>query len=300
MKSFTELSNLFGDLTKNTNAANISLGEELLNDDHRFILSSFPWPFLEKQTTINSVASQQNYKLPGDIDKLLNVTLTVGTTVYTPREVPGRRFWDRLNQTTSTKSDTPQWFFQFGNEILFYPTLSSSSNTITFNYRQRIRNLSVADFTSGTITTATNGDETIIGSSTNWTIGMANKWIKITDSNAADQGDGIWYEIGSITDGTNLELVAPYEGTSISSGTANYILGDVPQLPAAFQQLILWRPLADYWYRNDDADLAVYYERKFATGFELLKDNYGNKTDSVVIDTGIDEDLINPNLTITL
>lgn len=302
MKSFTESRNLYGSLTKNTNAANLTLADELLNDEHRKIITMHPFSFLEKSSTISTVASQQAYDQPGDLDKLINVTVSNGSIIHTPIYKPSRIFWDMVNdQSTPTKSDTTELFTIFGKQVLFYPTPSSSGNTITFYYRKRIRKMSIADYTTGTIVTTVNGDETIVGSTTSWTAGMADKYIKITSTNAANVGDGEWYEIDSITDGTNLELVAPYEGTAITAGSAAYILADVPLLPESFHDIILWRPLADYWFRNDDADLAAYYLGKFADDFKSLVTSYGSPTDNIIVEEGLEDRIIrNPNLFIEL
>ena len=302
MKSFTTLRNLYGDLTKNTNAANLTLADILLNDEHRKIITSHPFSFLEKSSTEVTVASQQPYDLPGDLDKLANVTISHGSIIDTPIYKPSRIFWDMVNdQATPTKSDTVELFTIFGGQVLFYPTPSTAGNTITFYYRRRIRDMSVADYTTGTIVTTVNGDETIVGSGTSWTTGMADKYIRITSTNAANVGDGKWYEISSITDGTNLELVAPYEGTAITAGSGAYTLADVPLLPESFHDIILWRPLADYWFRNDDADLAKFYLGKFKDDFKSLITSYGSPTDNIIVEEGMgDRQPRNPNLFVEL
>ena len=157
--------------------------------------------------------------------------------------------------------------------------------------------MSVADYTTGTVTSV-NGDETIVGSSTLWKAGMADKWLRITHTNDASKGDGIWYEIDSITDASNLELRSPYEGVA-SSGT--YTLADMPFLPEAHHQLILWRPLAQYWALNKRTDLANLYNGKFADDFSLLKKNYTAETDNIIIEDGLDHHHPNnPNLFLTL
>lgn len=299
MLTYTTLRNRAGKWTKDSSSSHLTDLDSELNSEHRWILSSKPWPFLEKSYTDTTVASQANYPKPGDADKINTITVKVGTTIYTPRQIHSRREWDRLNMVT-VNSDIPQHWFVFANEVHLWPKPSGAGNTITMYYRKRIRDLSVADYTTGTITTAVNGDETIVGTGTSWTAGMADKWLRITHTNAANVGDGVWYEIDSITDGTNLELVAPYEGTAITAGTAAYTLADAPFLPEAFHELILYRPVAKYWYENEDADLARMYEGKFADNYGLLVQNYLGETDDVVLDDGGRDDLINPNLTVTL
>lgn len=135
-------------------------------------------------------------------------------------------------------------------------------------YYQKGKDMTQADYTTGTITTATNGDETIVGDSTVWTAGMAGNWMRITAGAAASLGDGQWYEIDSITDNTNLELVKTYGGTSISSASANYTIGEMPLIPGAFHDIILWRALAIYYDQNPDAGESSKYWMRYDGGYE--------------------------------
>ena len=41
MKSYTTLRNLFGSLSQNTSTANLTLGDQLLNDSHRYLLQKY-------------------------------------------------------------------------------------------------------------------------------------------------------------------------------------------------------------------------------------------------------------------
>ena len=231
--TYTGMRNLAGNLTSNSTSANLTLMDTLINSKLGEIYGIKSWYFLYKNVTASTVASTQFYNLPYDVSQLLYVTITIGTTTYTPRRASSRRMWDSINTTTNVTSNIPEWYYVFNDQVGFYPTLSSSGNTINIYYKIRVRDTSVADYTTGTIVTATDGDETIVGDSTSWTTGMENKCLRITDGNAASLGDGIWYEIASITDGTNLEFKREYGGTSISGGSASYIMGDMFLIPEA-------------------------------------------------------------------
>lgn len=298
-ETYTSSRNIFGDLTNNSVAANLTLGDKLINIAIRQILNKRKWPFLEKSDTDDTVASQQFYNLKADYGSLISVTITVGSVVHHPKEITTRRQWDALNETSST-SDTPKWYYIFNDQVGFYPKPSSADNTITEYFLRRGVNLSIADFTTGTIVTATNGSTAIVGGSTSWTAGMAGKWIKITPTAAAKGGDGIWYEIASITDGTNLVLEKEYIGTSIATGSAAYIIGDVSLIPEDFQYLPIYKAIEVYYSSvKPEVAQASLYRELYNDGLADLVAQFSSKSDDVVVSEGAGE-AVNPNLQISL
>lgn len=54
MKSYTVLRNLYGVDTKNTAAANLLYGDQMMNDFHRRLLSKADWPFLHRSRTMTT------------------------------------------------------------------------------------------------------------------------------------------------------------------------------------------------------------------------------------------------------
>lgn len=302
METYTSSRNLFGDLTSNSSSTNLTLGDKLINISIRGILNERKWYFLEQASTSTTVASQQFYNLPNDYASLINVTVTISNTIYTPREINSRKEWDRLNQSTSVESDIPEWFFIFNNQVGFYPTPSSAGNTITFNHTKRIVDLTITDYTTGTIVTATNGSTSIVGASTVWTAGMADKFFKITATDAAKGGDERWYSVASIDSGTTLTLDRKYLGTSIATGGASYILGQVSVIPEEFQQLPIFRAAEIYFTSiKPQANQAQLYKGLYLEGLARMQAQFGSKSTDPTTDMGIDEpQIINPNLTIEL
>lgn len=122
--------------------------------------------FNETSTTFPTVSQQQFYNLPSDYSKLKTITITIGSLKWTPIEIETRREWDILN-TMPYYADIPNNYFIYGNKIGIFPIPSTSGNTITFNYKKRIPDLSFADYTTGTLS-ATNNSFTITGSGTSW------------------------------------------------------------------------------------------------------------------------------------
>ena len=172
MLTYTKQRNTFGNLANVSDSTTLSIADDLINDRTRFIVSARPWWFLEKAFTMTTVASTQFYALPGQVDRIISSPyVTVGSVNYTPREAPSREFWDNLNLVTYS-SQIPEWWYQYGTTLGFFPTPSASSNTITVNAKQKVIDLSLADYTTGTITTIANGGTADTGSGTSWNASM--------------------------------------------------------------------------------------------------------------------------------
>lgn len=272
-----------------------------MNDAIRNINSVRDWPHLYRTATDTTVASTQSYALPGEAEKLQYVTMTVGTTVYTPREIEDRQMWEALNQSTSQTSSVPEFYFVFNSKVYFYPTPAASSNTITFYYKKAQKDLSITDYTTGTITTATQGSTAIVGSGTSWTAKMAGRYIRITDSDTANTGDGFWYEIASSGSATTLTLVREYAGTSIAAGSAAYTIGQLPLLPEAYHDLPVYKACENYFTSVEpDANLAALYYKKYEEGLVRMEQDAGSKSTDPLLYPDPDMTPYNPNFYVTL
>lgn len=297
MLTFTQGRNLYGQLTLNNSSDNLSFGDTMINEGIRAMLGSIPWPFLEKTGTETTVAAQQAYKLPGDLYRLIDVFIQVGTMKYNPTQVTSFDDWNRLNNPAGIQNDTATYFFVIQNNLYFWPTPASSSNTITYSYLVQNRDLSLADYTTGTIVTATNGSRTITGSGTSWAAGMAGMWIKITPTTAANGGDGLWYQVDTVDSATQITLVREYAGTSISAGSAAYTLGDCSPIPEKYQRGPVYFAAAEYFRKNNDMGRAEYFQRMYDDTLRGLTEDEATKTTSNVVDDGtIFSPPVNPNL----
>lgn len=299
MKSYTELRTDYGIDTKNTNSANLTFGDRMMNDFHRRLLSKADWPFLHRLRTATTQASITFVPLPYDTDLVESVFVTVDSRRYSPKPAPSRKFWDELHLTDYT-SDIPEYWYVYDQEIGIWPKPATAGNVISLNCKVRAVDLNVADYTTGTITTATNADQTIVGDSTVWTSPMVGRWLRITADDGTDSGDGTWYEISSVTNNTNLELVRNYGGTSISAGSQAYKIGMMPLLPEAYHDLPEIYAAYRYWTKEKDSERASTFKSLLNEGVGDLFTSYGFNDLSMVVQDGRDDEIINPNLTITL
>lgn len=267
MKSYTQLINHYKSLTDDT-TTNTTLGQERLNDSIRTIcnIRGGEWWFLEKTETVDTVASQGYVIIPQGLRKLMSITVTVGTTVYTPTPVFDNNSWNAVLASDLGESDVPSFIYRVGNKLFIEPTPSSSGSTVTIRGRKQIVDLGIADVTSSTVTSITNGATAMVISG-GGLVSMAGKYIRITSTGVANTGDGRWYEIASAT-ATTITLVAPYEGTTIAAGTAACTIGEMSPIPEAYDMAPVYRAVALYWLDKSEFKKASTYWNLYDGGQE--------------------------------
>jgi len=291
MKSYTGLLNYYKKITQDTSTDNASLGAENINDTIREIISlPYAWDFLEETATDTTVASQQSYFFPYNYEKLYSTTITVGNFKYPITEVTSRNKWDELQITTAVTSNIPQKFFVDAGKIYYWPTPSTNGNTITYNFKKAVRDLSVADYTTGTVT-LTNGSKAVTGSGTTFTAAMVGRYIQ-------GSTDKYWYKIASYTNATSITLEKNFGGITVAG--ESYTIGEMPILPETYHNVPVWKAAQIFWtMKGKDENRATMFETMYKEGLQRLIADHGSKTSSPVIEDGR-EGIINPNLTIWL
>lgn len=301
MKTYTSYQNDIPRIINNSLADNLTWATEMVNDSIRYLVTKYF--FNERSYTTVTVAQQQFYNLPPQVKKLINVTVTIGSVVWQPKECPTREFWDSLNVTTFYQ-DFPSYFFVYNGQVGIWPSPSSAGNTITMNYKTRIGDLSMVDVTdtsSGALISITNGATAMAASTTTGPFSQwqTNNWIRIPYSTTATpgkNGDNQWYQIDTVRSGsvTGAVLKNPYSGATVTG--VGFTIGEVPILPEDYQDLPLYRMGYIYYTtRFPDATKAQLYEKLWNDGVKALDDEFGSKTVSVILqDT--DQQIVNPNL----
>lgn len=274
------------------------------NDIYKKLCAAKSWPFMEGQAVVLTVASTQFAQLPNTIatNKVKEISVVpVGSNIrYTPKLSPSQEHWDQLNLTTFV-SDIPEWYYVFSGRVGLWPTPASSGNTITITGGLRPIDLSIPDYTTGSIVSVANAGTAVVGTSTSWTVNMANLLsLSITNGTAANSGDGNWYQVAAVTSSTQLTLLNTYTGLSIATATQAYTLGQLPYLPEPFQDMPWKWAAAQYWMKEED-ERATPFAETYNSDLALLVQQYSSATDAgYVIDDGRDQQIINPNLVIRL
>ena len=258
MLTYTSATALLQSMSKvySTDTTNTALLQQLWNESRRTVASirGGSWPWLEVERTVDTVADQNYVYIPNNMRKVTGVRVVVGSgtsaTIYLPRLVFDAQKWELILAYRLGSNQYPYFCYQQGQKLLFSPIPSETGTDVVLIGRRKITDVNIADYTTGTITSIANAATTVTASGSTWTTGMAGQWIRITQTAAANGGDGEWYEVASVTSSTVLELVKPYQGTSITAGTAVYTMGQITYEPESYQMAPVYRALALFFQIN--------------------------------------------------
>lgn len=224
--------------TSSTNISDVqTFLKKEINKTIRFMYTKLGIYKSQKTQTAVSVADQQFYHLPPDIDTIQSVTYTISSVKYPLQPIDSYQEWNDLNQVDFAPSTIPQYYFTRRDDFGIWPTPSTAGETITLTYNYLLKDLSVSDYTTGTVTTAQNST-TITGSGTTFTAAMVGRWFQATD-------DGDWYRISAFTSTTVITLESAFEGSAVS-GSA-FTIGQSPEIPSELHELIPHRAAAMYF-----------------------------------------------------
>ncbi len=273
MKSFNELYVELQDQSGDSSAALLTRFKRWVNDTQRAVIGSHPWKFLEKTGTITTTASNARYELFADLRKIITVTTTPdsGTTLYRPTAIDDSDFWEYLQSLNATDSDFPVYYYQEGNDLLLWPDYGTAGHEIRVRYRQRVIDMTLADYTTGTIESITKGARAVVGvSAPAWTSRkpVRNQWMRFTPDSDGD-GDFRWYEIKTIDSDTTLTLEKDYLGDTVASSTLAYVMGEMPIVPEEHQAILIERPLAIYYASIENIQMAKFHWQLYDGGYEI-------------------------------
>lgn len=286
MRSYSTLLSNYQTFTKNTSTANQTLGAQNISDSVRTIASinGGKWPWLETEVSVQTTADVDYVKIPNSIRRVMSVRQQNGAlstdVIYRPRMVFDSDRWDTILAQLLGSSDVPYFCYQKDTNLYIQPVPSSTGNYVWIRGRLNLRDLSIADYSTGSIVSITNGATALVGTGTSWTLDMVGRWIRITETSAANGGDGFWYQIGAFVSATALTLAKPYLGTTITAGTAAYTIGQMSPIPEAYDLAPVYRAAALYWGINNPAkpntELANAYWRLYDGGVEAgISKDYG-------------------------
>lgn len=277
MKTYTTLRNAIavGCNLSTSDTTAMSIVDSRMNDSIRTIcsLQGGKLRFLEATTDMSTVANQESYQIPNKFRKLIDLYIYSGSgsstdTIYSPEMVFDPTRWKLIKQYRLGSQDVPYFTYVENQKYYIQPIPATSGNLITLRGRLNVRDLNIADYTTGSIVSVSNGGTAVVGTGTAWTADMVGRYIRITQTSAANGGDGFWYEIGSYTSATSIGLLKPYTGTTIAAGTAAYTIGQVPVIPEAYQPAIEYRSIALYWQNQNDLTRAKTYWMLYDGGNE--------------------------------
>lgn len=267
-QTFSSLQTDFLDATGNsgsTDATLLSFFTRALGNRYQLMLAELDNWVTQGQLTAATVATQQFYHNPSGIVNIETATVTVGSIKYPMTTVDSQLNWDRINETLITTTAIPQFIFPRRDDFGIWP-IPQAIYTITMNYSLRDRNLTVADYTTGTVD-VTKNSQAVVGHGTTFSALMIGRWFQFTN-------DGYWYRVSAVTDATDLTLETSYEGTTAAGGT--YTIGQSPEIPEEGHELLVAGAAADYFMgMRGDMPKANYFNNVFYTGDGANTDRQG-------------------------
>lgn len=221
--------------------------------------------------TAATKADQPGYHNPPGIVDIESANVDIGDQQIPLQVVNSQLIWDHLNYVTI--SSYPTHIFPRRDDFLLWP-IPDAVYTINFNSHLRDRNLTTADFTTGTVTVA-NNDETVTHSAAGFTALMVGRWLRVTQ-------DGYWYRVASFTDTSNIELESVFEG-SAGSGLA-FTIGEVPELPEEVHIALSYGTTADYFRGpRKDKSTAGDWDTRYDRVLDRAKKRYASRSNKRLI-----------------
>ena len=266
MKSFTQTYTDFLTLSHDSSTANTTLGKSLINTCIKKVLSLSDWTFNKDSKTYASVAQQQDYDPPYNAAKMEYVNVYYGGVWYVPREVRNGTSWRLLNNVV-VYSDIPN-YWHISNRTKkwgLFPIPTSTGTVMKVGFTKKIRDLSVADYVTGTITNIADSTA-IVGTLTVWNKRMIGRYVQITSTDTI-LGD-YWFEIVDVTDTTHLTV---REKIPVAITGANYTIAEMIPFPDGFEDIPLWYALSIYYQMREAPVLGREYERMYKEGIEDLE-----------------------------
>ncbi len=168
------------------------------NDSRRTVagMNGGRWSWLEIEEEVVTIANQAYVQIPNHINKVLSVRQQNGSNptdvIYTPVMVFDSAKWDKILQAQLGTTNVPYYCYQYGDKLYIQPIPSTNGSRIIMRGILKVRDVNIADYSTGTILAIANGATTVTGGSTAWTTSMAGRWIRITESDTANKGDGYY------------------------------------------------------------------------------------------------------------
>ena len=276
MLSWQSQYSLFQQLTSDVDSSNLTLGKTLIREGQRRLQAILNIFYIEETRTFATVASQLAYSLPENFKSLTALYVTSGTTQYSATLIQDEELWRQMQSaTTQSTSNFVQFCFVRYNTVELYP-IPSSALTATIIYRAMAKDLIADDYTTGTITTLTNGAKAITAASSTFTSAMAGRYFRI-------DADGEWYKIASFGTTTTLTLASAYQGISIAAGTSAYTIGQMPITPADTHELPVYYACWKYYMFRKDVQMAREFERMWKEGVKEAEAAWANRSSSQII-----------------
>ena len=273
--TFTDMQNLAKEVVGLTDAATVLKLKRDINVGAGKFLAALGREYNRKSRFTDSIANQQYYQLPEDAQKLKEIVYNNGDWKVPLEQIPDEFTWRQLNMMNTVGLPT-HYFIKGFDEVGLFPIPSSAvTDAIELVFSPKHVELTQDDYTTGTLT-VTEGSQTITGSGTTFTSKMVGQFLQVTDGT-----DGNWYRVSDFVSATVLTLENYYQGTS--GATKTYRIGQVVDLPEEFAEAPSDYACYRHYLRRGDETKSSTFKTLFDSALEAAQNDYGNTTDSQVV-----------------
>lgn len=271
MKTFNELYTEALDQAQDSSAEATTLIKSAINQGVKKFRSKIRKDYFNEEKTFSTVGDQQYYQMPEDCIRPDNVIITIGGVKYVLDYVDTKEDWYNLNQTVTT-SDIPENFWVKGaDQFGIYPVPSTSvSSAGLLIYQRKQKEMSVADYTTGTIT-VTNNSAAVVGSGTTFTALMVGRVLMVEDAGGENR---LGYKIAGYTDATHITLEQTYAGPT--GGSKTYRIGEAPDIPEEYHESLVDYALFRYYLKRRDRGMVRDMKALFETALEECEADYSS------------------------
>ena len=259
---------------------------------------TFSAPF----TTAITTSGVATYPLPANVSKLKNSTISVGQLVYTAAPVQSVQEWTKLNALPYS-AEIVAYFFVYQGFLNFWPIPSETGDVIDLYIQLRVPNLSIEDYSTGSLSGLAGGSNSVTGVGTSWhtTLGLPTGTDIISQNMklviTPPEGDGIPYWIQSVQSDTALTLYKPLVTTFGGSTASSYTIGQYPLLYEDFHEILVYWALQTYYGSIfKDADRYQMFKAEYDRRFKYMEAYLSTKSVNVDLDAQTLQFNQNPNL----
>lgn len=247
--------------TANVSADVTASFNQNLGQRYQLILATMRSYVTQQPTNFNTAASTQYYAYPPGTVSIDDVVVTIGSVQYPMTTIYSQHSWDVINAIQIQPTAIPQFIFPRRDDFGIWP-IPQDVYPVTFNYFIRDRNLTIEDYTIGTVT-VTAGSATLTGVGTTFIPAMVGRWFTVTDPTAL--GQGYWYRVSAYVSATELTLDRTWFSTTQAGIT--FRIGESPEIPEEGHEILVDGVCADFYagMRNDNTS-GTWYNNRFFTG----------------------------------
>lgn len=222
--------------------------------------TTFTYTLANSVNSLPGIPAQYYPYPPGEIT-VDGMFISVNSVNFPLRIIDTTMGWEQLNAILIQASALPQFYFPRRDDFGIWPVPQATyGGTLLYHYRDR--NLSVADYTDGTIS-LTKYSNKVTGTSTTFTPAMVGRWITVTDTTIP--GQGLWTRITSYIDATHITVYSQWQNANATSVT--YRIGETPEIPEEGHITLCDGVTADFYggMRKDPTNY-TWYSNLFWTG----------------------------------